>query len=108
MQLAVSDIERIDAMCAAREQHLREAAGRRAGIEADLAGRIEAEMVKRSRELDAAARHPGMRRSARSAASTGSRSDGLATDDASATTRPAAIAACALARLSNKPRSTSS
>src|SRR5262245_54540044 len=34
-------------------------------------------------------------------------SDGLATVTSSAVTRPAAMAACALARLSNKPRSTS-
>ena len=62
VQLPASDVDRIDAPRAAREQHLGEAAGRGADVEADAAGRIEPEMIERGRELHAAARHPGMRR----------------------------------------------
>ena len=107
MQLPMPDIDRVDAPCAAREQHLGEAAGRGADIEADAASRIEAEMIERGRELHAAARHPGMRRLGAQDASAAISSDGLRTGSSSAVTRPAAMAACALARLSNSPRSTS-
>ena len=62
MQLVTPDVDRVDAAGAACEQHLREAAGGRADVEADAAGRFDAEMIERGRELDAAARHPGMRR----------------------------------------------
>ena len=108
MKLAAADIDRIDAPRAAREQHLGEAAGRGADIEADAARDIDAEMVERRRKLDAAARHPGMRGLARAALRRSRNLLGrLATGTPSAVTRPAAIAACARARLSNRPRSTS-
>ena len=42
MQLAAADIDRVDMPCAVLEQHLGEAAGRCADIEADAAGNIEA------------------------------------------------------------------
>src|SRR5215204_3819000 len=48
-------IDRVDALGAAGEQHLRKAAGRGADIEADVTGRIKAEMVERGCELHAAA-----------------------------------------------------
>ena len=60
MQLAVADIDGVDAPGAAGEQYLAEAAGRSADIEADATPRIEAEMFKRRGELDSAARHVGM------------------------------------------------
>ena len=109
MQLAAPDIDGIDAPRAAREQHLGEAAGRGADIEADAARRIDAEMVERGRELHAAARDPGMRRRGAQRRIGGDLVRRLcAPVTPSAVTRPAAIAACALARLSNRPRSTSS
>src|SRR4051794_19236094 len=61
MKLPASDIDRVDARGAAGEQHVREAARRRAHIEADLAGRIDGEGVERGCELHAAAGDPGMR-----------------------------------------------
>ena len=60
MQLAAPDIDRIDAPRAAREQHVGEAAGRSADIEADAPRRIEAEMIERGGELQPAARDPRM------------------------------------------------
>ena len=62
VQLPAADIDRVDAPGAALQQHLREAAGRGADIEADHAARIEAEMIERGHELQAAARHVRMRR----------------------------------------------
>ncbi len=66
MQLVAADVDRVDEARAARQQHLGEAAGRGAHIEAYPAGRIEqrvgAETVERTRELEGAARHPAMRR----------------------------------------------
>ena len=69
VQLTAPDIDRVDAPRTAREQHLGEAAGRGADIEADAARRIEAEMIerrdklqrRRARPTDA----PAARRSAR-------------------------------------------
>ncbi len=61
MQLAASDVDGVDAPGAALEQHLREAAGRRADVEADAPARIETEMVERGRELLPAPRHIRMR-----------------------------------------------
>src|SRR5215468_12217358 len=58
----MADVDRVDAPRAAREQHLGEAAGRGADIEADAAARIEFEMIERGRELHAAARHPRVSR----------------------------------------------
>ena len=62
MQLVVPDIDRIDLARAARQQHLGEATGRGPDIEARAPRRIEAEMIERSGELDAAARHERIRR----------------------------------------------
>ena len=62
VQLPAADIDRVDLGRAAFEQHLREAAGRGADIEADAAFRIEAEMVERRRQFHAAARDIRMRR----------------------------------------------
>ena len=59
-ELAAPDIDRVDPRGAARQQHIGKAAGRGADIERDSAGRIDREMVERVRELEAAARHPGM------------------------------------------------
>src|SRR5712691_2227625 len=61
MQLAATDVDRVDAPGSAGEQDLREAAGRGADVETDAARRIEPEMLERGRELDAAARDPGVR-----------------------------------------------
>ena len=62
MQLPASDIDRVDELGAALQQHLREAAGGGADIEADAAARIEAEMIERRGELHPAARDVRMRR----------------------------------------------
>src|SRR4051812_3798830 len=62
MQLPMPDIDRVDTFCATRQQDLREAAGRSAEVETSAALNRETEMIERSRQLHAAARHPGMRR----------------------------------------------
>ncbi len=59
-ELPVPDIDGIDASRAALQQHVGEAAGRGADVEGDGTGGVDAEMVERMGELDAAARHPGM------------------------------------------------
>ena len=61
MQLAVPDIDREDEAGAIRQQHLGEAAGGCADIEADMALDIDRILFQRSRQLDAAARDPGVR-----------------------------------------------
>ena len=60
IELAASDIDGVDPTRATTEQHVGEAAGRGADIERDLPFDRNLEMVERVRELDAAARHPGM------------------------------------------------
>ena len=55
IELAVADVERDDAGRAALEQHVGEAAGRRADVERAAPVRVDAERVERVRELDAAA-----------------------------------------------------
>src|SRR5665213_3236595 len=62
MQLTASDIDRVEVLGAAFEQHVRESAGGGADIEANTAARIEAEMIKRCRELYATARNVGIGR----------------------------------------------
>ena len=62
MQLGAADIDGVNEPRAARDEHLGESAGRRANVKADPLARVEAEMIERGRELDAAARHPRMRR----------------------------------------------
>ena len=61
MQLAASDIDRIDKPRAAFEQRLGESAGRSADIEADAIGDIDRAGVERRRELHAAAGDERMR-----------------------------------------------
>ena len=108
MKLAASDIDRVDACRAAREQHLGEAAGRGADIETDAPGQLEAEMIERGRELHPAARHPRMLGARLQLRASAISSDAFFSRTPSAVTRPAAIAACARVRLSKRPRSTSS
>ena len=59
-QLAVAYVDRIDAGRAMGEQDVGEAARRRADIGADAVRDREAEMRKAVRQLQAAARYPGM------------------------------------------------
>ena len=61
VELAMADVDRDDVSRPAREQHVGKAARRRADVEAGEAARIERESVERRRELEAAARGPGMR-----------------------------------------------
>ena len=61
VELAVADVDRDHRTRAAREQHVGEAAGRGADVEAGEAVGIEAEGVERRGELDPAARGPGVR-----------------------------------------------
>ena len=108
-KLAVADIDGKDAGRAAREQHLREAAGRGADVEADVALDIERKCSSAPASLTPPRETQGCagvgldRRVRRDRRPTASR-PALP----SAITRPAAIAACARARLSKKPRSTNS
>ena len=62
VQLTVPDVDRVHAPGAACEQHLGKAAGRSTDIETDASRDIYSRLLKCSREFDAAARHPGMRR----------------------------------------------
>ena len=62
MQLVVPDVDRVHAPGAACEQHLGKAAGRSTDIETDASRDIYSRLLKCSREFDAAARDPGMRR----------------------------------------------
>src|SRR4051812_8949748 len=64
VQLVAAAVEGVDAARPAREQDLREAAGRGADVEADAALRIEPEMIKRGGKLDPAAGDVGVRRRA--------------------------------------------
>ena len=59
-ELAAADIDRIDLGGAAGEQHIGEAAGRSADVEADPTRGIDAEMIERMGELQPAARDPGV------------------------------------------------
>src|SRR3546814_4451723 len=58
--LAASDVDGIDLRRAARQRHVGEAAGRGADVEAAEAGGVDREAVEGMRQLDAAARYPGM------------------------------------------------
>ena len=108
VQLTVPDIDRVHEPGTAREQHVGKTAGRSADVEANASVNVDPRLLERCRELDAAARDPRMCRLACRAASTRISVDGLVMTTASAVTSPAAIAACACARLANNPRSTSS
>ena len=107
IELAAADVDRDHLRRAARKQDVGEAAGRGADVEADEARGIEREGVERGGELDPAARGPGVGRLGLDRAR---RRPRPRTPSSSATpptvTRPAAIAACARARLGKKPRST--
>ncbi len=59
-KLAVTDIDRVDPRGAVLEQDVGEAAGRRPDVDRDRPGRVDGEMRQRVRELDAAARNPGV------------------------------------------------
>ena len=107
IELSAADVDRDDVRRAAREENVGEAAGRGADVEAGEARGIEPEGVERGRELDPAARDVRMgrfgldRRVARPTAS-----DAFVSATPPTLTSPAAIAACARARLEKKPRST--
>lgn len=55
MQLVAADIDGIDVPSTGSQQHVGEAAGGRADIEADEPGRVEAERVQRGLQLQPAA-----------------------------------------------------
>jgi hypothetical protein len=61
MKLLVPHVDGVNLPCAAREQHIREAAGGGADIETDASRGIEAEMIERRDKLHASARDPRMR-----------------------------------------------
>ena len=61
MELIASNIDGDDTPAAAGQQHVGEAAGRRADIKTVLTGRIDAEGLQRVIELETASRNPGMR-----------------------------------------------
>ena len=62
VELSAADVDRNDLRRAARQEHVGEASGRGADVEADEARRIEREGVERRGELDPAARRPRMGR----------------------------------------------
>src|ERR1700722_7071631 len=62
VELTAPAVDGVNDARAARDENIGEAAGRGADIETDEALRIELERFERRRELDAAARGPGMRR----------------------------------------------
>ena len=59
-ELAAAHVESVDARRAALQQHVGEAAGRRADVEADEPGRVDPERVEAGRELVAAAADVGL------------------------------------------------
>ena len=62
MQLAVADIDGKYEAGAVRQQHLGKAAGGCADVEADMIFDLDRVLLQRAGQLDAAARHQGMRR----------------------------------------------
>ena len=60
VELAPSDVDRVDARRSPLEQAVGEASGRGPDVETDPAARVEGEVVEGRRELDASARHVGM------------------------------------------------
>jgi len=56
----VADVHRMHKGGAASQQHVGEAAGGGADVEAHQSGRVEREVIKRAHQLEAAARHPGV------------------------------------------------
>ena len=60
MQLVAPDVDRVNMRSAARQEHVREAAGRRADIDAGPAGWIDSEAIEGGCELYTAAGHPGI------------------------------------------------
>ncbi len=59
-ELAMPDIDGVDPGGSPRQQHVGKAAGRSADVERRHTGDGDREMVECRRQLDAAARHPGM------------------------------------------------
>ena len=59
-QLVGAAVDRIDPRRAARQQHIGKAPGRRPDIDRHRTTHVPAEMVEAMRQLDSAARHPGM------------------------------------------------
>src|SRR3546814_10166473 len=59
-KLAVSDVDRIDPLCAAREKDVGEAARRCPHIQRDRAGHVPSEVIETARQLHPATAHPGM------------------------------------------------
>ena len=109
MQLPAADIDRVDAPRATLQQDFGEAAGRGADIEADAALQIESKLIEGGGELDAAARYVRMLGRGLDSRRSGNLLRRLcAPSRRRRVTRPAAIAAWARARLSNKPRATNS
>jgi hypothetical protein len=93
MQLPGSDIDGVNTARAALQEQLGKPAGRRADVETDAVRDVEMKVVERRRKLDPAARDIRVFGAA-------IESDALRTGTPSARTKPAAIAACARARLS--------
>ncbi len=62
IELSVADIDGDHLRRSVREQHVGEASGRGADVEADVALRIEGEGVERGGKLDPTARRPGVER----------------------------------------------
>ena len=105
VQLAVTDVDRIDARRAALEQHLREAAGRRADIERDDAGHGKAEMIECGDQLHGSARDVVARaRDRRIAAPAATPALGLGLDHAADLDQPAADEVLGAGARGHKPQ----
>src|SRR5712672_2711410 len=59
-ELAISDVDGVNAAGAARQQHVSEAAGRGADVEGCLTIDFDPEVIEGVNELEAPARHPGV------------------------------------------------
>ncbi len=109
VELIVADVERDDALGAAPEQHVGEAAGGRADVERAATAWIDGERIERVRELHAAAADVGVighgKLVTRASSATGA--PAFDTTWPSTDTCPARISARARSRVGARPRSTS-
>jgi hypothetical protein len=107
MQLGLADVDRVNARGAARQQSVGEAAGRGPDIEKTRPAGSKPKWSSAAASFTPPRDTYGCAGSARNTASAASSWEALVTGASLATTKPASIAACAWARLSNRPRSTS-
>ena len=106
IELSVADVDGDDLRRAAREQDIGEASGRGADVEADEARGSSAKASSAAASLTPPRDAQGWGASASIGASPATSSEAFLSATPPTLTSPAAIAACARARLEKKPRST--